>query len=120
LIKKANNDAELAAQPSRRCASNCVHFQLVMLAYNLNCWLLLFQREEGVAVNNLEHTPLATAHLRFLFVAANIWMHSGRVGISCSYQYPERGLFQRLMKRLREITHGPTGFLPVLATALSG
>jgi hypothetical protein len=21
---------------------NCVHFQLAMLAYNLNCWLLLF------------------------------------------------------------------------------
>jgi len=28
---------------------NCVHFQLAMLAYNLNCWLLLFNREEKVA-----------------------------------------------------------------------
>jgi hypothetical protein len=24
---------------------NCNHFQLVMLAYNLNCWLMLFNRE---------------------------------------------------------------------------
>jgi hypothetical protein len=53
-------------------------------------------------------------------VAAKIWKHSGRVGISYSDQYAERGLFQRLMKRLREITNGPAGFLPVLATPLSG
>jgi hypothetical protein len=93
---------------------------LVMLAYNLNCWLLLFQREEGVAVDNLGHTRLATARLRFLFVAAKIWKHSGRMGISYSDQYAERGLFQRLMKRLRQIATGPAGFLPVLATPLSG
>src|SRR5467141_876176 len=120
LIKEANNDAGLAAHPSGRWATNCVHFQLAMLAYNLNCWLLLFQREQGVAVDNLEHTRLATARLRFLFVAAKIWKHSGRVGISYSDQYAERGLFQRLMKRLRKITNGPAGFLPVLATPLSG
>ncbi len=46
LIKEANNDAGLAAHPSARWAMNCVHFQLAMLAYNLNCWLMLFQREE--------------------------------------------------------------------------
>jgi hypothetical protein len=120
LIKEANHDAGLAAHPSRRWATNCVHFQLVMLAYNLNCWLLLFQREEGVAVDNLEHTRLATARLRFLFVAAKIWKHSGRVGISYSDQYAERRLLQRLMKRLREIAAGPAGFSPVLATSLSG
>ena len=119
LIKEANNDAGLAAHPSARWATNCVHFQLVMLAYNLNCWLLLFQREEGVAVDELEHTRLATARLRFLFVAAKIWKHSGRVGIRYSDQYAERGLFQRLMKRLREIATGPARFLPVLATPLS-
>jgi hypothetical protein len=45
--------------------------------------------------------------------------HAGRVGISYSDQYQEKGLFQRLMDRLREITTGPTGFLPVLATPLS-
>ena len=120
LIKEANNDAGLAAHPSARWATNCVHFQLVMLAYNLNCWLLLFQREEGVRVDELDHTRLATARLRFLFVAAKIWKHSGRVGIRYSDQYAERGLFQRLMKRLREIATGPSGFLPALATPLSG
>jgi hypothetical protein len=104
LIKEANNDAGLAAHPSGRWATNCVHFQLVMLAYNLNCWLLLFNREEAVKTDDLKHTTLAKARLRFLFVAAKIWRHAGRVGISYSDQYQERGLFQRLMNRLRDIT----------------
>ena len=26
------------------------HFQLAMLAYNLNCWLMLFNREEKARV----------------------------------------------------------------------
>jgi hypothetical protein len=120
LIKEANNDAGLAAHPSKQWAANCVHFQLAMLAYNLNCWLLLFHREEGVKADDLKHTTMATARLRFLFVAAKIWRHAGRVGISYSDQYPERGLFQRLIDRLRDIAAGPTGFLPVLPTPLSG
>src|SRR5437870_2940364 len=119
LIKEANNDAGLAAHPSGRWATNCVHFQLVMLAYNLNCWLLLFQREEGVPAEELQHTTLATARLRFLFVAAKIWKHSGRVGISYSDQYAERGLFQRLMERLGDIAKGATSFSPVLAKPLT-
>jgi hypothetical protein len=119
LIKEAHNDAGLAAHPSGRWAANCVHFQLVMLAYNLNCWLLLFQREEGVPAEELQHTTLAAARLRFLFVAAKTWKHSGRVGISYSDQYAERGLFQRLMKRLRDIATGPASFLPVLARPLT-
>jgi len=118
LIKEANNDAGLAAHPSGRWATNCVHFQLVMLAYNLNCWLMLFHREEGAKSDAFKHTTLATARLRFLFVAAKIWQHAGRTGISYSDQYQERGLFQRLMERLRDIVAGPTTFLPVLATPL--
>jgi DDE family transposase len=118
LIKEANNDAGLAAHPSRRWAMNCVHFQLAMLAYNLNCWLLLFQREEQSQVEELQHTTLAIARLRFLFLAAKIWRHSGRVGISYSDQYADRGLFQRLMNRLRKVTPRKGKFLPVLATAL--
>jgi hypothetical protein len=90
-----------------------------MLAYNLNCWLLLFNREESVKSNELKHTTLAIARLRFLFVAAKIWRHAGRVGISYSDQYAEKGLLQRLMDRLRSITDGMAGFLPVLATPLS-
>ena len=37
-------------------ARHYVHFQMVMLAYNLNCWLLLFQREEGIQADKLQHT----------------------------------------------------------------
>jgi hypothetical protein len=120
LIKEANNDAGLAAHPSGRWATNCVHFQLVMLAYNLNCWLLLFNRAEAAKTDDLKHTTLATARLRFLFVAAKIWRHAGRVGISYSDQYLEKDLFQQLMNRLRNIKVGPIGFLPVLAIPLSG
>jgi len=118
LIKEANNDAGLAAHPSGRWNINCVHFQLVMLAYNLNCWLLLFQREEESKVGQLQHTTMAIARLRFLFLAAKMWRHAGRVGISYSDQYAERGLFHRLMNRLRRIAPGAGTFLPVLATAL--
>ena len=52
LIKEANNDAGLAAHPSGRWMMNCNHFQLAMLAYNLNCWLMLFNREEEAKVDN--------------------------------------------------------------------
>jgi hypothetical protein len=65
----------------RSLAMNCVHFQLAMLAYNLNCWLLLFNREEKVEAAEMKHTQLSTARLRFLFLAAKIWSHSGRVGV---------------------------------------
>jgi hypothetical protein len=118
LIKEANNDAGLAAHPSRCWDMNCVHFQLAMLAYNLNCWLMLFQREEKAKVEQLRHTTLAIARLRFLFLAAKIWRHAGRVGISYSDQYAERGLFQRLMDRLRSIAPNQERFQPVLASAL--
>jgi hypothetical protein len=43
LIKEANNDAGLAAHPSRRFDVNGNHFQRAMLAYNLNCWLMAVQ-----------------------------------------------------------------------------
>ena len=89
-----------------------------MLAYNLNCWLLLFQREEHVKVAELKHTTLAIARLRFLFLAAKIWRHAGRVGVSYSDQYAERGLFQRLMDRLRRIAPGQHSFPPVLVIPL--
>ena len=78
LIKEANNDAGLAAHPSGRWMMNCNHFQLAMLAYNLNCWLMLFNREEEAKVETLQHTTLATARLRFLFLAAKIWRHAGQ------------------------------------------
>jgi len=120
LIKEANNDAGLAAHPSGRWMMNCNHFQLAMLAYNLNCWLMLFNREEQAKVETLKHTTLATARLRFLFLAAKIWRHAGRVGVSYSDHYAEQGIFRRLMERLRMIASDGPPFAPVVATALSG
>jgi hypothetical protein len=119
LIKEANNDAGSAAHPSGRFDVNCIHFQLAMLAYNLNCWLMLFNREAGANAETLRHTTLATARLRFLFVAAKIWNHAGRTGVSYSDHYEERGLFQRLMGRLRGIRARGAGYGPVVAAAFS-
>jgi hypothetical protein len=118
LIKEANNDAGLAAHPSSRWMMNANWFQIVMLAYNLNCWLLLFNREEEVKVEAMRHTTLATARLRFLFLAAKIWRHAGRVGVSYSDHYEEKGLLQRLMGRLRAIATSGSEFTPVIATTL--
>jgi hypothetical protein len=118
LIKEANNDAGLAAHPSKRWMMNANWFQIVMLAYNLNCWLLLFQREEAAQSAEIPHTTLATARLRFLFLAAKIWRHAGRVGVSYSDHYQEHGHLDRLMRRLRSITTSARGFPPVIATAL--
>jgi hypothetical protein len=106
LIKEANNDAGLAAHPFYRFDMNQNHFQLSMLAYNLNCWLALFQRPATVPVTTLRHTTLATARLRFLFVAARLWRHAGRLGVSYSDQYPERSLLHQTMSRLRRLPAG--------------
>jgi hypothetical protein len=118
LIKEANNDAGLAAHPSHRFDVNGNHFQLTMLAYNLNCWLMLFQREPQADAPQLRHTTLATARLRFLFVAAKIWRHAGRTGVSYSDHYEEKGVFQRLMDRLRKIVPRGSGYAPVMLPAL--
>ncbi len=118
LIKEANNDAGLAAHPSGRFDVNGNHFQLAMLAYNLNCWLMLFNREPQSDATQLKHTTLATARLRFLFVAAKIWKHAGRTGVSYSDHYEEKGVFERLMERLRKIAPRAQGYAPVMVPAL--
>jgi len=118
LIKEAKNDAGMADHPSGRWAMNCIYFQLAMLAYNLNCWLMLFNREAQATVENLGHTTLATARLKFLFLAARIWSHAGRVGVSYSDHYPERQLFERLMTRLRGLVANEGVFAPVISGAL--
>jgi hypothetical protein len=118
LIKEANNDAGLTAHPSGRFDVNGNHFQLAMLAYNLNCWLMLFNREPEADATELRHTTLATSRLRFLFVAAKIWRHAGRTGISYSDRYEEKGVFQRLMNRLRKIEPRGSGYAPVMLPAL--
>jgi hypothetical protein len=118
LIKEANNDAGLAAHPSGRFDVNGNHFQLAMLAYNLNCWLMLFNREPQADATALRHTTLATSRLRFLFVAAKIWRHAGRTGVSYSDHYEEKGLFTRRMDRLRRIAPRAQGYAPVMLPAL--
>jgi len=118
LIKEANNDAGLAAHPSGRWRTNCVHFQLAMLAYNLNCWLMLFNRDEPARVEDLRHTTLATARLRFLFLAAKIVRHAGAVMVRYSDHYEEKGTLGRLMDRLRAVVWNGERFAPVLAVAL--
>jgi len=120
LIKEANNDAGLAAHPSNRWMMNANWFQIVMLAYNLNCWLQLFHREDTATVETIKHTTLATARLRFLFLAARIWRHAGRVGVSYSDHYQEKNTFQRLMSRLRSIGPCAGGLTPVVSTPLTG
>jgi hypothetical protein len=118
LIKEANNDAGLTAHPSGRFDVNGNHFQLAMLAYNLNCWLMLFNREPQDDSTQLRHTTLATARLRFLFVAAKIWRHAGRTGVSYSDHYEEKGVFRRLMDRLRKIVVRGSDYAPVMLPAL--
>jgi Transposase DDE domain group 1 len=118
LIKEANNDAGLTAHPSGRWTMNAIWFQIVMLAYNLNCWLSLFNREDNQTLEQRKHTTLATARLRFLFLAAKIWSHAGRTGVHYSDHYPERGIFERLLERVRSIDNDSGGFRPVIATPL--
>jgi len=69
----------------------CNHFRLVMLAYNLNCWLMLFNREEQALAARLKHTTLARPACPFsLFLAAKTRCHAGRVGVSYSDIMPSR------------------------------
>jgi hypothetical protein len=90
-----------------------------MLAYNLNCWLMLFNRESTETAITLKHTTLATARLRFLFIAAKIWRHAGRSGVSFSCHYEEKGLFSRLMERLRKISRNKNSLVPVINAAFT-
>jgi len=66
----------------------------------------------------MRHSTQATSRLRFLFLAARIWSHARRVGVSYSDHYAEKGILGRLMNRLRAIAAGPKGFAPVIATPL--
>ena len=77
-----------------------------------------FNREPQADATELEHTTLASARLRFLFIAAKIWSHAGRTGVSYSDHYEEQGVFQRLMDRLRSIVPHGQGYAPVMQPAL--
>jgi len=66
----------------------------------------------------MKHVQLSKTRLRFLFLSAKIWRHSGRVGVSYSDHYEEKGIFQRLMDPLRTIKKDDNGFVPVVPQAL--
>jgi hypothetical protein len=72
LIKESNNDAGLAAHPSRLFVTNQIHFQLAMLAYNLNAWLSCRDRHDS---HNAEF-PIMPCDLRMalalLLIAENL------------------------------------------------
>src|SRR5206468_2123945 len=52
------------------------------------------------------------------FVVAKIWRHAGRTGVSYSDHYEEKGVFERLMGRLRQIAPRAGGYAPVMLPAL--
>jgi hypothetical protein len=81
---------------------------------------MLFNREPQANADAMHHTTLATSRLRFLFVAAKIWRHAGRTGVSYSDSYEEKGVFERLMDRLRRIALRGQGYAPVMQPALRG
>ena len=118
LIKESNNDAGLASHPSRLFVTNQNHFQLAMLACNLNDWMLL-NRGATDTKQTLKHTTLAAARLRFLFIGATIWRHAGRTGISFSEHYEEQNVFSRWMERLKAIRLRGDAFAPVVEGALA-
>jgi hypothetical protein len=79
---------------------------------------MLFNREEQARTEDLRHTTLATARLRFLFLAAKIVRHAGSVLVRYSDHYAEKGSMRRLMDRLRAIEPSGNRFAPVLASVL--
>ena len=52
-------------------------------------------------------------------LAAKVWRHAGRTGVSYSDQYQEKGLFERLMRRLRAMGPPGSSLAPVVEAALS-
>ena len=101
--------------------SSCIgmesDFRIILGLENAG-WLMLFHREPQADASERRHTTLATSRLRFLFVAARIWSHAGRAGGSYSDHYEEKGVFERLMTRLRRIAPGAQGYAAVMMPAL--
>ena len=88
------------------------HFQLSMIACNLNCWLERFERESSIQVLALTDRTFAVSgpqdHTR----------HGGQTEIHFGSQYQERDRFDPLLARLRSIDRKMDGFIPVGNTPL--
>ena len=91
------------------------HFLLAMPSTTELLLLMLFVCE----LQSDRHPPAPTRpwrpHGQRFLVGGQIWRHAGRTGISYSDHYEEKGLFQRLMDRLRRIAPRGPGFAPVMA-----
>ena len=118
LIKESNNDIGLKAHPSGQWAMNANHFRLSMIAYNLSCWLELFERDESLTVPELKHRTVATTRFRLVYLAAKITRHGGHTEIRFGSQYPKRDRFDQLIARLRSIEPKMDGFIPVVNTPI--
>jgi hypothetical protein len=109
-------------RPKKRLCGNAIHYVFnysaapTRASYGFPADKDLLSEEKVLPDATI--TTLATARLRFLFLAARIWRHAGRVGVSYSDHYQEKGAFQQLMERLRKVARGPDGFAPVLAAPL--
>ena len=104
---------------SNRWTMNSNWFQMAMLAYNLNCWLMLFSRERER--HRGDHETYDSGHRAaavFCFWPLRSGGTPARVGVSYSDQYQEKGAFQQLMDRLRKVARGLDGFTPVLSAPL--
>jgi len=75
----------------------------------------------GAQTSWLQVQAVAKGLASTLFLAAKIWRHAGRVGVSYSDHYEEKGIFCRLLERLRAISEDAVRrFGSVLATPLTG
>ena len=88
-----------------------------MLAYNLNCWLLLFNREAQASVETLRHHPGDGAAALSVRGGQDL---AARRQNGCQLQrsLSEKGLFERLMRRLRAMAPPGTSFAPVVEGTL--
>ena len=113
LIKEANNDAGLAAHPSRR-------FDI----FSWPCWPTI--STAGCCCSTGKPRPAwrhcGTPPWRRRGCAFCSWRprsrHAGRTGVSYSDHYQEKGLFERLMRRLRAMAPPGTSFAPVVEGTL--
>ena len=51
-------------------------------------------------------------------MASKIWRNAGRAAVSYSDHHEEKGMFERLMDRLRRIARCVQGYEPVMVPAL--
>jgi len=109
---RRRSQAALARKTTTSMSSTSRGFRTSLAAKKLAATCSSIEKEQPKP-RRMKHVQLSTTRLRFLFLAAKIWCHSGRVGVSYSDHYEEKGIFQRLMDRLRTIKKTITGSCPL-------